>query len=52
MHFLKGEFVFPKTSPPYNSKIISHRNLIFSIVDFGYKITPYINFHQNQRGSG
>ena len=52
MHFLKGGFCFPKTSPPYNSKIISRRNLKFLQMGFGYKITLCTNFHQNQRGSG
>ena len=37
---------------PYNSESISPRILIFAPVDFGYKITTYINFHQNQRCSG
>ena len=53
MHFLKGGFLFaPKLHPNYNSKVIGHRNLKLSPVGFGYKITPYTNFHQNQRCSG
>ena len=52
MHFLKGVFSFPQNFTPYNSKIISRRNLKFSRVGFGYKITPYTNFDQNQRGNG
>ena len=52
MHFLIGFFCFPQNLTPYNSKIISRRNLKFSPVGFGYKIIPYTNFHENQRGSG
>ena len=44
--FEKGVFVSPKTSPFYNSKIISCRKLKFSPMGFGYKITPYPIFIQ------
>ena len=48
--FLKERFLFP---PKFQSPIIiCRRNLKFLPVGFGYKITSYINFHQNQKGSG
>ena len=54
MHFLKGKIFVPpkKTSHLYNSKIISGKNLKFSLVDFGYKIISYTNFPQNHKCSG
>ena len=50
--FFEKVFCLSQNFTPYYSKSISPRNLEFAPVGFGYKITTYTNFYQNQKCSG